>query len=415
MFRNSDVSHSSAVVIEFACPFCNFKTDKLAYSDFPFTCACGAYAEAPGRVSQPTNKRRARGFGDTIANFTTAIGIKPCGGCNERKKTVNKWFPYSTADVLVLLTNGNPLWSLDSYFEAMGLTSVTVDLQNNKLQRVRELIKTVKPRLVINRSFCVGCDVVRTMAARYPKVNWVTINHSSQAHLLTQHYLLSAQCNFIRLAREFSNCWYASPDERNHLALATGCERIIYLPNNVDLPPEPTSRTPGSPAIVSLVGRRDVVKNWPTQIIAAGIANKTVPLQLLFVTQGNASDFEDMAADVGVESVSVGWTDQSKYLDLLRDHVDVALQASLSDSFNYVATDHLGLGIPVVGSPTIRYLPREWQADPNDAKDISTVLLLHIYNWKERSQQARAIAEDVSAVNRVNFNKAITRLCGATV
>lgn len=36
----------------------------------------------------------SRGLGDTIAKFTEAIGIKPCGGCKERQAKLNEIVPY---------------------------------------------------------------------------------------------------------------------------------------------------------------------------------------------------------------------------------------------------------------------------------------------------------------------------------
>lgn len=38
----------------------------------------------------------SRGFGDTIARMTTAVGITPCGGCKKRQAKLNKLFPYKT-------------------------------------------------------------------------------------------------------------------------------------------------------------------------------------------------------------------------------------------------------------------------------------------------------------------------------
>jgi hypothetical protein len=35
-------------------------------------------------------KLRAEGLGDVIAQMTKAIGIKPCGSCEERRKLLNK-------------------------------------------------------------------------------------------------------------------------------------------------------------------------------------------------------------------------------------------------------------------------------------------------------------------------------------
>lgn len=37
----------------------------------------------------------SRGLGDTIAKITSAIGIKPCGGCKKRQESLNRLAPYS--------------------------------------------------------------------------------------------------------------------------------------------------------------------------------------------------------------------------------------------------------------------------------------------------------------------------------
>lgn len=42
-----------------------------------------------------TPRMKSRGLGDTIAKITSAVGIKPCGGCKGRQAKLNKWFSYS--------------------------------------------------------------------------------------------------------------------------------------------------------------------------------------------------------------------------------------------------------------------------------------------------------------------------------
>jgi hypothetical protein len=39
-------------------------------------------------------KNESKGFGDTIAKITSAVGIKPCGGCKQRQEWLNKKLPY---------------------------------------------------------------------------------------------------------------------------------------------------------------------------------------------------------------------------------------------------------------------------------------------------------------------------------
>lgn len=37
--------------------------------------------------------KKSRGVGDLIAKATKAVGVKPCGGCQKRRKKLNKILP----------------------------------------------------------------------------------------------------------------------------------------------------------------------------------------------------------------------------------------------------------------------------------------------------------------------------------
>lgn len=43
-------------------------------------------------------KRPMRGLGDLVARVTSAVGIKPCGGCKGRQDTLNKIVPFSAGN-----------------------------------------------------------------------------------------------------------------------------------------------------------------------------------------------------------------------------------------------------------------------------------------------------------------------------
>ncbi len=45
----------------------------------------------------PIVPKKSRGLGDTIAKVTSAVGIKPCGGCKRRQEKLNEMFPYGNA------------------------------------------------------------------------------------------------------------------------------------------------------------------------------------------------------------------------------------------------------------------------------------------------------------------------------
>ncbi len=44
--------------------------------------------------TMPRNKPRMRGLGDVVAKVTSAVGIKPCGGCRGRQEKLNKLVPF---------------------------------------------------------------------------------------------------------------------------------------------------------------------------------------------------------------------------------------------------------------------------------------------------------------------------------
>jgi hypothetical protein len=45
------------------------------------------------RNHQVQNQQKPIGVGDVIATATTAVGIKPCGGCAKRKAALNQATP----------------------------------------------------------------------------------------------------------------------------------------------------------------------------------------------------------------------------------------------------------------------------------------------------------------------------------
>ena len=49
-------------------------------------------------IDENTKPQPMRGLGDAIAAATTAVGIKPCGGCKQRQETLNKLVPFGNAN-----------------------------------------------------------------------------------------------------------------------------------------------------------------------------------------------------------------------------------------------------------------------------------------------------------------------------
>lgn len=57
-----------------------------------YRAVCGECWKEPEK--QWDTSMPSRGFGDTIAKLTTAIGIPPCGGCKKSQAKFNNLAPY---------------------------------------------------------------------------------------------------------------------------------------------------------------------------------------------------------------------------------------------------------------------------------------------------------------------------------
>lgn len=79
----------------FTCPTCGLRLNVQRY---PVWCRCGTRTWEDGSHEVREKKRpntRVRGLGDVIAKFTKWLGFKKrCGGCERRRKLLNRLFPH---------------------------------------------------------------------------------------------------------------------------------------------------------------------------------------------------------------------------------------------------------------------------------------------------------------------------------
>jgi hypothetical protein len=77
------------------------------------------------------------------------------------------------------------------------------------------------------------------------------------------------------------------------------------------------------------------------------------------------------------------------------------MQVSLTESFNIVSADFVNVGVPIVISPDIDWLPDSLKADPNDHEDIIYTLgkaysgLLHAWFQRRSLKCYISKSEDV--------------------
>lgn len=252
-----------------------------------------------------------------------------------------------------------------NHVKSIGLSAAWVQ---GEQEASRMIAKGAK--LVINRAFALSINTIRRLSAQHPDVKFVTCCHSSQSYLMINSgSSLTKQIEFIDLARIRDNCYYGVVDERNYPGAIH--DKCIYIPNVVDIF-EPPQRTQNEIPVVSLAGRADMVKNFPQQIIALSMVAAERPIRVAMSIKGNAGPLLNMASQFGLEIQPTwyNWHDWIKSLGA----VDVGLQCSFSESFNYVALEMLLAGVPVVGSSATRYIPDDWKADAEQPESMAWLL-----------------------------------------
>ena len=87
----------------------------------------------------------------------------------------------------------------------------------------------------------------------------------------------------------------------------------------------------------------------------------------------NLKNIKGLFSNTSHELVLHPWLGHEEFLELLAN-MDICLQVSLTESFNITAADAVSIGVPLVGSSAIRWLPRFSQALPDSVEDICRVL-----------------------------------------
>lgn len=52
----------------------------------------------PSQLPAGESTKPMRGLGDVVAAVTSAVGIKPCGGCKQRQALLNRAVPFGNAE-----------------------------------------------------------------------------------------------------------------------------------------------------------------------------------------------------------------------------------------------------------------------------------------------------------------------------
>lgn len=271
----------------------------------------------------------------------------------------------------------------------------------------REEIKARRPRLVIfggwHRSYDALLDTALAAGAE-GAVLWTS--SAVQTELSGETPILASLLSDSRIGRYFA----ASASMLDVLAASGRPAHHLPQPLRIDaVAPRKRDGVPPEPPIVSLFCapaeyRR---KNAFSCIAALGAVDAPYVLHLNGLSQ--RAEYSSLLAQREIPHHDHGWMDDTGYARAL-DGVDLGLQVSLADSFNYVVAEHFLRAIPVLVSPMVpcaHGLPLEVArmlvvANPDDPVEIRTKLRRLLMGAAERRELGDIVQRHIVRVAASN-------------
>lgn len=236
--------------------------------------------------------------------------------------------------------------------------------------------------VALNRPACVVIEALWATPAKmaelqqlWPNIKWVVRVHSEIPFLANEgmavawiaEYLkqdIHVSFNSLQAARDFETLGY-----------------VGYLPNYYPLRKPrrlPIGNPPPETLHIGCFGAVRPLKNQLMQAFAAVKYAQKYGQGLVFHMNGSRieQDGSNNLKNIGALLAAAGftlelhpWLEHEDFLDLVAG-MDMCLAVSLSESFCIVAADAVSLGVPLVGSEAIDWLPRRSQADADSARAI---------------------------------------------
>ncbi|MCX6907749.1 MAG: hypothetical protein NTY01_06870 [Verrucomicrobia bacterium] len=312
-------------------------------------------------------------------------------------------------------------WHTTNVLRAHGISADWVQVQERDIAAV---VARECPRVAVVMALWVSTTTLASLAQRFPGTTFVVKNHSGPQFLSQEMrgwklWLeaadLGASKSNVAIAAirpdlvdamramgarcvELPNVYSLDEIEDAHAAMRTGDGRPKTEGETEDRGPQtgvsPRSsvlRPPSSPAEfhIGLFGAFRPLKNVVGMATAAALATQTIlndaadPRAVVVHINGSRvemganqdkANVEQICRRAGAGLVAHGWMDHDAFKALAAT-MDVCLCASFHDTYNYVAADCVTAGAPVVGSPSVYWLPRAQQVNPDSTAALAAAIL----------------------------------------
>jgi hypothetical protein len=268
--------------------------------------------------------------------------------------------------------------------------------------------------IVISAPWIPTAELI-SLAYQHPDVEFTVNCHSNVG-------FLQADSNGVRILKELIHAehgtWniHVGGNSRRFVSWVESAFHApcAYLPNLYYLDKfaqDPTPPyTPGATLKIGAFGATRVLKNMLSSAGAAlDIAETLGADTQLWINKGREDGGgtmiravrELLARKSRITLHEAQWTSPAEFKDRYVRMMHLVLQPSYTESFNIVSADAVSLGVPVVASPAIDWVPKHWQANPDDTGDIARVGLCLLRDPRAWRDGLKALERHVSEGTRL--------------
>lgn len=230
------------------------------------------------------------------------------------------------------------------------------------------------------------CGFLKQLCGEFSNIQFTTTIHSNAGFLGLDPWAMGLLGELVQAEKTLSN-FKLSVNSVKFAKVVNEIYKIscLTLPN---LYPhiEPVSvRKPNHNSIIKIgcFSALRSLKNMPTAAFAAAVfaaqSKKTVEFSIM---SGRNEDPQAEKILTGIQRLYTGldniklvqypWVPWTEFRELVRT-MDMLFMPSFTESFNNVCADAIGVGVPVVGSTAIDWLPKQCQANPDNAVNIADI------------------------------------------
>lgn len=289
-----------------------------------------------------------------------------------------------------------------------GVTAATATLDG--IRSWDKWIEENAPRVIVLSAFILKPFDLDALARKYRHVTFLQRCHTNLAWLFQSRDDYHSAFETLNVAAQRSNVVYSLVCEREASAWSAAGVRVVCVPNvwsgGFAASGRGSLRDPNTVNLSAIFAIR-LLKDPAGHVLAAANVNAYTPARLHM-------QLERFDSPVYVEQIKRAamltrcpfsaqpYRDHDDHLRWLDETVDIGLQLSLTESFNYVALEHLALGIPCVTSRAVEFSP--WRVNAEDYQGAAAVILDQIIpNYASASEAAIHAAREVSARNEALF------------